>query len=68
MARGKPLFSQRDATRAAKAVVAAGLAVSRIEFGRDGRIIVVVGSAGGEDRLSSDALDRELADFEARHG
>jgi predicted aspartyl protease len=38
-------FRTRDVTAAAKAVVKAGLEVARVEIDRDGRIVVVTGSA-----------------------
>jgi hypothetical protein len=41
MARGSCTFKQSDVTKAARAVVAAGIGVSRIEIGRDGKIVVV---------------------------
>jgi hypothetical protein len=41
MARGRCTFKQTDATRAARAVIAAGLEVQRVEIDRDGKIIVV---------------------------
>jgi len=43
MARGPCTFRQSDATRAARAAIAAGLSVQRIEIGPDGKIIVVTG-------------------------
>lgn len=69
MARTRPLFAARDATRAARAVMAAGLDVRRVEFDRDGRIVVVVGKPDGAgSAIGADDLDRELEEFEARHG
>jgi len=41
MARGRCTFKQQDATRAARAAIAAGLEVQRIEIDRDGKIVVV---------------------------
>jgi hypothetical protein len=64
MARGCCTFKQKDATRAARAAIAAGLEVQRIEIDKDGRIIVVTGKAGAPQ----DDLDRELTEFEGRHG
>jgi hypothetical protein len=66
MSRGRCTFRQQDATRAVRAAVAAGLEVQRIEIERDGRIIVVTGKQ--EPAGPQTDLDRELAEFEARHG
>jgi len=65
MPRGRCTFKQGDVTKAVKAAVAAGVEVARVEIERDGRIIVVAGRAGVEP---TNPLDRELAEFEARHG
>jgi len=67
MARGRCSFRQGDATRAARAALAAGLNVQRIEIDRDGRITVVTGKPAEGENASAD-LDRELAEFNARHG
>jgi hypothetical protein len=64
MARGNCTFRQRDLTAAVKAVATAGIELSRVEIDRDGRIILVTGKAGAQE---PDDLDRELAEFEARH-
>jgi hypothetical protein len=62
-------FRQRDIERAVKAVLATGVGVSRVEIGADGRISILTGKpieappGGGQDDL-----DRELEEFEARHG
>lgn len=45
MARGRCTFRQQDATRAARAAIAAGLQVQRIEIDKDGKIVVVTGGA-----------------------
>lgn len=66
MARGRCSFRQTDATRAARAAISAGLTVQRIEIDKDGKIIVV--TSGDTPPLPIDDLDRELAEFEARHG
>jgi hypothetical protein len=58
-------FKQRDATRLARAAIAAGLVVHRMET-KDGRVIIVTNSE--RSTLPTDDLDRELAEFEARHG
>jgi hypothetical protein len=40
------LFKERDVTRAAKAVLAAGLEIARVEIAKDGAIVVVPGKPG----------------------
>jgi hypothetical protein len=75
-------LKKRDVTRAAKAVQAAGLDIALVEVSRDGLIRIVPGQPGGvcnpvqpvaSDPVSSngtapaDDLDRELAEFNARH-
>lgn len=64
MARGNCTFKQRDLTAAVKAVVKAGVEIARVEIDRAGKIVVVTGKAAEP----ANELDRELADFEARHG
>lgn len=64
MARGPSTFKQRDVTAAVKAVVAAGVEVTSVEVGSDGKIVVVTGKAAQQP--VSD-LDQELAEFEAKH-
>jgi hypothetical protein len=65
MSRTPSTFRQRDVTRAMKAAHAAGVDIERIrvEITRAGSIIVT--SAG---TAPQDDLDRELAEWEARHG
>ena len=65
MARTRSNFRQSDATRAMRAAVSAGLKVQRVDFHRDGRISII---AGGAETATTDDLDRELAEFEARDG
>jgi len=60
MPRARCTFRQRDLRLAVETAKAAGLEIGRVEIGRDGKIVVVTGKA-------PDDLDRELADFEARH-
>jgi hypothetical protein len=48
------LFKERDVTRAAKAVLAAGLPVARIEIAKDGSIVVVPGKPSD---VSSDSVN-----------
>jgi hypothetical protein len=66
MSRGQLPFKQRDIVRAVRAVAATGIGVSRVEIGKDGKIVVVAGRM--QDTAPHDDLDRELAAFEARHG
>jgi hypothetical protein len=63
MVRAASTFRQRDVTRAVKAVAAAGVSIARVEIDKAGRIVIVTGQSGPQDDL-----DRELAEFEARHG
>jgi hypothetical protein len=55
------LFKERDVTRAAKAIRAAGLDIERVEITKDGAIIVFPGKQeqvageGGEERNEWDA-------------
>lgn len=73
MSRGPQTFKQGDVTKAIKAAVKAGLPVGRVEISPEGRIILVAGKAEQEQNSKAaappvnDDLDRELADFEARH-
>lgn len=49
MPRGNCTFRQRDVTAAVKAVVAAGVDVSRVEIDKDGKIVVVTGQVAQKD-------------------
>jgi hypothetical protein len=64
MARGSCNFRQRDLTCALRAAVDAGIAVQRIEIRSDSVVVVT----GDMSSAPVDDLDRELAEFEARHG
>jgi hypothetical protein len=66
MSRGPCTFRQSDVTRAVRAVAKAGVEVGRYEIAKDGRIIIVPRSAMQE--VPQGDLDRELLEFEARHG
>lgn len=68
MSRGPLTFKQSDVTRAVKAVTATGMTVARVEIGRDGKIIVVIGNALEQTADLRGELDRELEELEARHG
>lgn len=61
------LFKERDVTRAAKAVLAAGLEITRVEIGKDGTIVVLPAKVSRNSTSEND-LDRELAEFEGKHG
>jgi stringent starvation protein B len=66
MARALSTFRQADVTRAVKAVRSAGVNIARVEVARDGRIVIITAEA--QCAAQDDDLDRELAEFEARHG
>jgi hypothetical protein len=66
MARTPSTFRQQDVTRAIRAARAAGVDIARVEIARDGRIVMV--TAEVQCAAQDDDLDRELAEFEARHG
>jgi hypothetical protein len=65
VARGACTFRQRDVTVAVKAVVAAGVAVARVEIDKEGKIVMIAGKP--TETEPGDDLDRELAEFEARN-
>jgi hypothetical protein len=67
MSRAKHAFKQSDVTKAVKAVMAVGVTVGRIEINTDGKIVVVAAGDQGQNSETVE-LDRELAEFEARHG
>jgi hypothetical protein len=50
MARGECTFRQRDVTAALKAARDAGAEVARVEIDRDGRIVVIMGKASGNQQ------------------
>jgi hypothetical protein len=64
MARRPATVTQADIARAVKAVRSAGVDIVRVEVASDGRIVIVTAEAPA----AQDDLDRELAEFEARHG
>jgi hypothetical protein len=73
MPRRPCLFKERDVTRAAKAVLAAGLEIARVEIAKDGGIIVVPGKEGpAEDpnqaRDAGLVANERIARLEANRG
>ena len=66
MARARSTFRQQGVTRAVKAVVAAGVGIARVEIDKAGKI-VIVSSTGLTSEPQSD-LDKELQEWETRHG
>jgi hypothetical protein len=68
MARAPSTFRQQDVTKAVKAVTAAGVHIARIEIDKSGKIVIVAGKSQEAAPGLQDHLDRELAEFEARHG
>ena len=66
MSRRPCKFKQSDVTRALRGAAKAGVEVGRIEIAKDGTIIVVPSSMVVV--ACQDDLDRELSEFEARHG
>ena len=63
MSRARCTFRQQDVTRAVKAVTAAGVDIARIEIDKAGKIVIVATTINAPDEL-----DRELQEWEARHG
>jgi hypothetical protein len=68
MSRGPRTFRQRDVTKAVKAVAAAGVDIARIEIDPVGKIVIVARKPNGSSETPVDDLDRELGEWEARHG
>jgi hypothetical protein len=65
VSRASLTFRQRDVTRAIRAVSVAGVGIARVEIGTDGKIVIVTQQPPVS---SQNDLDRELAEFESRHG
>ena len=63
MARGPCTFRQTDVKRACKGAEAAGIKVIGIKVHRDGFVLLT--GDGAEEKSD---LDRELSEFEKRHG
>jgi hypothetical protein len=68
MARGTNKFRQREITRTIKAAKAAGEKVERVEIETDGKIVVHIVGAGGDNpkRNTADAVLERLKKHE--HG
>jgi hypothetical protein len=62
MSGGHHAFKQRDVTRAVKAVVAAGLPVTRVEVDKGGKIVIVAGQPSGTGIATN-----ELDDWMTKH-
>jgi Tfp pilus assembly PilM family ATPase len=75
MTRRPSTFRKADVTRAAKAVQAAGLEVGFVEVSRDGLIRVIPRNPRDQfhnepwksSQVAADDIDREVAEFKARH-
>jgi hypothetical protein len=70
MARAPCSFRQRDLTAAVKAVIAAGRDPCAAEIAQvTGKIVVKIGKPQEQAAAGlQDDLDRELAEWESRHG
>jgi hypothetical protein len=66
MSRRGSSFRQNDVTRALKAVVAAGVDISRVEIDPDGKLIVVTGKPAEPDTESTEQLDEWMKKDNAR--
>jgi len=65
MARRPCTVNETDVRRAIRAALAAGLVVTGFKIGKDGTLAIFAGS--GAPASPPDDLDRELAEFEAKH-
>jgi hypothetical protein len=68
MSRGVQTFRQGNLTKAIKAVEKAGHKVQRAEVRQDGSIVLDFNGPPIAMSGTVDDLDRELSEFEARHG
>ena len=57
---------QRGVSRIVKALTASGVVIARIEVDSTGKITIIAATAPAAGQ--QDDLDRELAEWEARHG
>jgi hypothetical protein len=60
VSRGPAPFTQRNATRLMRAVIAAGLSVAKVEVDNAGKIVVIVGDTAKTD--ANNPLDQWMAD------
>ena len=71
MSRGRQMFTEKDAARLVRAAKQAGLFVRGIEADFTSGKLTVLTDGGAVTRETAnslqDTLDRELAEFEARH-
>jgi hypothetical protein len=67
MSRRPYTFRECDVRRAIKAAASAGMEIAAVEIGIQGQIRIVIGSPRARP-LGQDELDRDLAEFEGRHG
>ena len=65
--RGPVLFRERDLSRAVRGLTKAGVDIGLCKITKDGDIVIVPLSAMPTAEMQDD-LDRELSDFEERHG
>jgi hypothetical protein len=69
MPRASSSFRQQDVTKALKAAVAAGLRVTGFKVDvNTGKIEVETGEQPAQDSGTQADLDRELEEWQARHG
>jgi hypothetical protein len=69
MARAKLRFKESDVARLLRAAAKAKLSVGRVMVDRDDNLVLIASQPGDViEAKPSDDLDRELQEFEARHG
>jgi len=68
MATGNWIVKPAHVRKTVGVLMAAGLEIQRVEVGRDGRIIVSTGKQAARAVDGESDLDRELEEFEAKHG
>jgi hypothetical protein len=66
MSRALP-FTRAAVSRAIRGALDAGLSLARVEIAQSGAITLVAGTPEKEEALIGE-LDRELDNFEAKHG